>query len=274
MLERALDAMRRAWRGGPEMRRDIVVAVTALRQIAPQVASTHEIATILESSIDALLHLPRDEQDRRDIITRQGKQLAAIKPLLGIGDGPANVGKLNSALGEKRAGRPEKERSPRVVTVRPLPPDALITELPHVGPKVAQRYEEGLGLHTIEDILRMVPRRHIDYSNTIRLDDPIGLQGDVTVRGKLVEIREIRGAGTPRVQARIFDGTGSLRITWFSTFIAKQLAEGDEIVVSGTIQSGYGALGMTNPEWERVGKDGLSTGRLIPVYALTKGCQT
>ena len=271
LMEQALDAMRRVWKGGPDLRNDIVQAVEPLRELTPRAASTNEIAVILESTIDTLLHLPRDPSDRRDVVTRLGKQLQAIKPHLGAGDGPANIGKLNTALGEKRAGHPPKPRAPRVTTVRSLPPDALITELPNVGPTNSRRLEEGLNLHTIEDVLRMVPRRHIDYSNTVRLDDPIGLHGEVTVRGKLIEIREIRGAGTPRVQARIFDGAGSLRITWFSTFIAKQLAEGDEIVVSGAIQPGYGGLQMTNPEWERVGGAGLSTGRLIPVYSLTKG---
>jgi ATP-dependent DNA helicase RecG len=263
--------MRRVWRGGPELHADIALAVTSLKQLTPQVSSTNEVATILGSTVDTLLHLPREQDARRDIVTRLGKQLQAIRPHLGAGEAPVEVGKLNTALGEKRAGRPAKPKVPRVTTVHPLPPDAMITELPHVGASFAKRYEEGLNLHSIEDVLRMVPRRHIDYSNTIRLDDPIGLRGEVTVRGKLVEVREIRGAGTPRVQARIFDGAGSLRITWFSTFIAKQLAEGDEIVVSGLIQPGYGGLQMTNPEWERVGRDGLSTGRLIPVYPLTKG---
>jgi ATP-dependent DNA helicase RecG len=263
--------MRRVWRGGPELHADIALAVTSLKQLTPQVSSTNEIATVFGSTIDTLLHLPRDERARREVVTRLGQQLQATRPHIGAGDAPADIGKLNTTLGEKRAGRPSKPRAPRVTTVHPLPPDALITELPHVGASFAKRYQEGLHLHSIEDVLRMVPRRHIDYSHTVRLDDPIGLRGEATVRGKLVEIREIRGAGTPRVQARIFDGAGSLRITWFSTFIARQLAEGDEIVVSGLIQPGYGGLQMTNPEWERVGGAGLSTGRLIPVYSLTKG---
>src|SRR5699024_8881755 len=151
-----------------------------------------------------------------------------------------------------------------------IPPDATINALPGVGPKNVKKFQENLGLHTVEDVLRMVPKRHIDYTRTVRLDDPIGLQGDVTVRGQIVDIREIR-AGTPRVQARLFDGTGTLRLLWFSTWITKQIAEGDEIVVAGTLVPGYGGLQLTNPEWERVGSDGLSTGGLIPVYALTKG---
>lgn len=270
-LERAIDALRRVWIGGPGLGPDVAIAVDALRHLTPQIASTHEIAATLESTIGSLMHLPRDESARRREVERLGKGLQAIKPHLGQNEMPRELGKLNSALGERRAGHTvRKPASRRVATIGQRPPDALLSDLPGFGPKKIRPYEENLNLHTLEDVLRMVPRRHIDYSHTVRLDDPLGLRGEVTVRGKLVEIREIR-AGTPRVQARLFDGTGSLRITWFSTYITKQLAEGDEIVVSGAIMPGYGGLQLTNPEWERVGSEGLSTGGLIPVYSLTKG---
>ena len=270
-LERVIGALRRIWVGGPDIGRDIAMALDTLRQIAPQVASTHEIATTFDMTIAALTKLPRDESARRKEIERLGKSLQAVKPILGASSTTTEYGKLNTTLGEKRAGHPPKDRAPRrVPMIGQLPPDALISELPGIGPKNLKKYTEGLGLQTLEDVLRMVPKRHIDYSNTIRLDDPIGLRGDVTLRGKIVEMREIR-VGTPRVQARLFDGTGSIRILWFSTWITRQLSEGDEIVVSGSLQPGYGSLQLTNPEWERVGSEGLSTGGLIPVYALTKG---
>jgi ATP-dependent DNA helicase RecG len=270
-LERAIDALRRVWVGGPDLGPDIAIAVDALRHLTPRIASTHEIAATLESTIDSLMHLSGEESTRRQEVENLGKRLQAIKPHLGQNEAPRELGKLNSALGEKRVGHPIREPTPRrVPTIGQRPPDALLSDLPGFGPKKIKPYEENLQLHTLEDVLRMVPRRHIDYSHTVRLDDPLGLRGEITVRGKLVEMREIR-VGTPRVQARLFDGTGSLRITWFSTYITKQLAEGDEIVVSGAVMPAYGGLQITNPEWERVGSEGLSTGGLIPVYSLTKG---
>ncbi len=270
-LEHAIAALRRVWIGGPEMGRDIAMAVDTLRHLQPQAAATHEAATVLETAIESLRHLPREQDARREHIAAIGKTLQAIKPIIGQPASGPEVGKLNTALGEKRAGHAPKERAPRrPVTVPSLPPDALITEMPGVGPKNVKKYEDGLNLHSLQDVLQLVPRRHIDYTKTVRLDDPIGLRGDVTIRGTLVDFREIR-VGTPRVQARLFDGTGSIRITWFSTWIAKQLGEGSEIVVAGTLMPGPGGLSLTNPEWEPVGKDGLSTGGLVPVYPLTKG---
>jgi ATP-dependent DNA helicase RecG len=270
-LEQAIAALRRVWIGGPAIARDITMAVDTLRHLQPQAAATHEVAHALESSIDTLRHLSRDQEERRKQVEQIGKTLQAIKPILGQSTAGPEIGKLNTALGEKRAGHPPRERAPRrPVLVPSLTPDALITELPGIGPKNVRKYQEGLNLQTLQDVLQMVPRRHIDYTKTVRLDDPLGLRGDVTIRGTLVEFREIR-IGTPRVQARLFDGTGSIRITWFSTYIAKQLGEGSEIVVAGTLMPGPGGLSLTNPEWEMVGKDGLSTGGLVPVYALTKG---
>jgi len=270
-LERAINALRRIWVGGPDIGRDIAMTLDTLRHLAPQIASTNAVATVFDDVIASLSRLPRETGERKAEVERLGKALQAVKPMLGDPSTETEYGKLNTALGERRVGHPPKPRAPRQVsTVGQLPPDASISELPGVGPKNLKRFQEGLGLVTLEDVLRMVPKRHIDYTHTVRLDDPIGLRGDVTVRGKIVELREIR-TGTPRVQARLFDGTGTLRIVWFSTWITKQVAEGDEIVVSGTLQPGYGSLQLTNPEWERIGSEGLSTGGLIPVYALTKG---
>jgi ATP-dependent DNA helicase RecG len=70
---------------------------------------------------------------------------------------------------------------------------------------------------------------------------------------------------------RISDGTGWVRATWFSTFMARQLQAGDKIAISGMIDVGYGPPSFTQPEWERAGGPSLSTGRLTPVYPLTHG---
>jgi ATP-dependent DNA helicase RecG len=95
----------------------------------------------------------------------------------------------------------------------------------------------------------------------------------VTIHGEVIDIREIRGPGPPRVVVRISDGTGSVRVTWFNQYLAKQLSLGDEIAISGAVDASYGAPSFTSPEWEKVAGDArtLSTGRLTPVYPLTQG---
>jgi ATP-dependent DNA helicase RecG len=124
----------------------------------------------------------------------------------------------------------------------------------------------------VGDILKLSPRRHIDYSRTVAIGSILGFgRGDeVTLAGEIVELNEVR-AGKPRVTAKLADGTGWVRITWFNTWVAKQIALGDRIAISGKPDEGFSTLSFTNPEWERSGGAALSTGRLVPVYPLTKG---
>jgi len=270
LFERLIDALRRAWRGGPHLRDDVDMALRLLRGLQPRVGATHEIAATLAEVISDLEQLPAEQTARRERIERTATRLKAAKPHFGLSHTGPEIGKLNAALGEKRTGRPAPAKAahqPGPVT--PLPPSASITQLPRVGPKVAQKLEK-LGIVTIEDALRFAPRRHIDYSRTTEIGSPFVITGDVTVEGDIVEIQQHFGT-RPRVTARIFDGTGTLRLTWFNTFIAKQLTEGDHIFASGTIQGGYNGLQMTSPEWEKADGQGLSTGRLIPVYPATQG---
>ena len=268
-----LEALRHAWRGGPESGSDVALAVRMLRELQAHVATTHHVAGTITACIDELDRLPADLSARRAAIEGIATRMKAIQPHFGAPDEEAQVGKLNSALGERRAGRPAppKPSASTPPTVRRLPPDAAITELPKIGPKVAEKLDK-LGIATIEDALHFQPRRHIDYSRTQEIGAPQLLQGDVTLRGEIVEMRVQHSPnGRGRVTARISDGTGTLRITWFNSFISKQLVEGDEIYVSGQIEGGYGGLQMTSPEWELVGSAGTSTGRLIPVYPSTQG---
>jgi len=269
-----LDALRHAWRGGPEYRSDVALAIRMLRELQAHVATTHHVAGIITACIDELEHLPGEQSARRTSIEQIATRMKTARPAFGTPDEASHLGKLNSALGERRAGRPAPApKASPAATVRRLPPDAAITELPKIGPKVAEKLDK-LGIASIEDALHFQPRRHIDYSRTQEIGAPQLLQGDVTLRGEIVEMRvhqSPNGKGQGRVVARISDGTGTLRITWFNSFISKQLVEGDEIYVSGQIEGGYSGLQMTNPEWEMVGGPGTSTGRLIPVYPSTQG---
>jgi ATP-dependent DNA helicase RecG len=129
---------------------------------------------------------------------------------------------------------------------------------------------------SVADLLRLNPRRHIDYSRTIKIGAALaaGPGAEVTIRGEVIDLKEHRGPGAGRVVAKIADESGWVRVTWFNQYVARQLAVGDEIAVSGKLEAGYGSLSFTSPEWEKFTGDGarpLSTGRLTPVYPLTQG---
>lgn len=272
-LNDVIAALRAVWAGGPEAGSALIRALDGLRAITPAAAATNAAAVVVDEAIATLRHLPADVPTRRAAVQRTAESLKAIGPVLGQPTHPEHeIGKLNTALGEKRTGHVVPERAPRRVRdVGSEVPQAPITAVPGLGGRNARPFEEKLGLHTLQDVLEYIPRRHIDYTRTIRLSDPIAIEGEAVIRGTLARVQQSYGR-PPRLTATLNDGTGSLAITWFSTYIARQLTDGLEIVVAGKIERSYGGLKMTNPEWEIVGWGGVLTQeRLIPVYKLTAG---
>jgi ATP-dependent DNA helicase RecG len=273
LVDAAIEALRREWRmGGPgTMAR---LALSYVRRLHA-LATSHEAGMRL-AQIETLLqdYQGLSSERRRDALQAIAEALKAIRPLVMVAEAPAvPLGKLHSAVAPGRQVESDGSaaRKPTAPAVRSLPLDAPVTALPRVGEAVAKKLAK-LRIKTIEDVLRLSPRRHIDYSRTVKIGDALGFgpRDEVTVRGEVTELKMIPGP-PPRVQIRLADETGSLRVTWFNSFIGKQLQIGDEIAVSGKLDAGYGALSFTGPEWEKIGGPGLSTGRLTPVYPLTQG---
>ena len=279
LFTRLINTLRGVWRGGRDLETDRYIAIATLREIAALAATSHDIAEQLALAVATLEHLPSTERERRNQVERVVSRVKSIQPQLGVGDGGVEIGKLNSALGERRSGRQPAARKPRQPPiVHPLPPDAAASNLPRVGPSVARLLEQLIHgknepnrIVTIEDVLRIAPRRYIDYSNLTKIGEMLGPVGDVTIAGEVVDIREQYGRSRPFTVARISDGTGTIRLVWFSTFITKHLAEGERIYASGTIQGSYNGLEIVSPEWEKADGPNLTTNRIAPVYPLTKG---
>lgn len=220
----------------------------------------------VDQMIGALRTLSPDLEARRVTVQKIAEALKEMRGELVSATQPvAEKGKLNSALGAKRVGGPKPSGVPSIS------PDALLTALPGIGPKSLKPFNDGLHLFTVQDLLQYLPRKHIDYSQSVDLSNPLMLQGDIVLRGKVSNLQVTRG-GTPRVQIRLVTDSGWIRITWFSTYIQRQLKDGDEIVVAGAVSPGYGGLQLTNPEWEYANaRSILNQEALIPVYPLTKG---
>ena len=262
-------ALRTVWLGGDDANRALVAAIDELRRLVPLTPS-YDLHREVEQVIAALGTLPKETEARRATVMTIAERLKRIRAELVLATQPvAETGKLNQALGEKRTGRLTPPRPAAVV--EPISPDSLITSLPGIGPKSIKPYNEALNIITVQDLLQYMPRKHIDYSKSVDLGDPLQMLGEIVLRGKVSNVQVIR-VGTPRVQIRLVTDSGWIRITWFSTFIANQLREGTEIVVAGTVQPGHGGLQMSNPEWEFVGPNGVfQQDSLVPVYPLTKG---
>jgi len=148
--------------------------------------------------------------------------------------------------------------------------DAPLTVINGIGPKYAQTLA-ALGLHTLGDLLYYFPRRYDDYSQ-LQTINRLWYGQEVTVMGSVqsTNVRPIRGGQAKLTEVILSDGTGSLRVNWFNQpWVANRLTPGTQIVISGKIDQYLGRLMISNPEWEPVDQEHLSTNRIVPVYPLT-----
>lgn len=148
--------------------------------------------------------------------------------------------------------------------------DAPVTRLPGVGPSFAEKLAK-IGVQSVRDLLYLLPRRYDDFS-ALRTIDKLRYGEEVTVIGTIWDVKS-RTIGENRklTTAVVGDGTGELQVTWFNPFVERQLHIGHAFVFSGTIDNFRGRLVMSNPEFETLDREQVSTGRLVPVYPLTAG---
>ena len=146
-----------------------------------------------------------------------------------------------------------------------------VTAIYGVGTATA-RYLNKLGAETIWDLLYTFPRRYDDYS-LLKPINRLEYGEQVTIIGTIWETRARRTRNNqPLVQSIISDGTGRVQATWFNQpWLADKLAAGTQIVISGTVDQYLGRKVFNSPEWEPLSEELLRTGRIVPVYPLTKG---
>ena len=139
-----------------------------------------------------------------------------------------------------------------------------------VGERRAKQLEK-LGIITIEDLLLYLPRRLEDRSIIKKISEV--KSGDyATLIGRVRAIDSIK----PRrnldiLKLAVQDNTGVLFVSFFNQpWLKSEFVVGERIALYGQIDRNRGGIQMTSPIWEPAGKDFL-TGRLVPIYAVTKG---
>jgi ATP-dependent DNA helicase RecG len=139
-----------------------------------------------------------------------------------------------------------------------------VTRLDGVGDKKAEALGK-LGIETLFDLLTYYPRRYLDRTRQIRIDD-IVLGEEAIVLATVRSISSVpgRGRGRGRVEGEITDGTGHLRVTFFNQpWRERQLPAGTEAVFVGKVDAYRGRRQMTNPDVDLIGD---RTGRIVPIY--------
>jgi ATP-dependent DNA helicase RecG len=146
-----------------------------------------------------------------------------------------------------------------------------LSDVKGVGATRARRLER-LGVHSIEDLLYLFPRRYDDFSQ-LKTIDQLLYGEEVTIVGVVWEAgNQKTRSGMNLTKAIISDGTGTVEAVWFNQpYMVRQLRHGQRIVLSGQVDQYLGHLTFQSPQWEPWRDKLLHTGRLVPVYPLTEG---
>lgn len=136
------------------------------------------------------------------------------------------------------------------------------------GKRVESLYKAGIG--SVADLLHHVPRRYIDRSRRESISQlPIG--AEVTVIGEVQSVATRRPRkGLVIIEARISDESASVKAVWFNqTFRARQLTQGAQVALSGTVESFRGSLQMKSPAVDVLNSptESLVTGRIVPIHS-------
>ncbi len=141
-----------------------------------------------------------------------------------------------------------------------------------VGEKKAKALAK-LGIATVGDLISYFPRAYEDRRKIYTIGEaPIELP--VCVRAMVASTpvsARVRG-GMELLKLRAVDDSATLDITYFNqSYLKNSLHPGQTYIFYGKVSLLHGRRSMTNPEFEPEEKQGVVTGRLLPVYRLTAG---
>lgn len=151
--------------------------------------------------------------------------------------------------------------------------DSPVQYIKGIGPKRALYFSK-IGVESVQDLMRLVPRRYVDYSTVMRIRD-VRINDDATVIGTIqaIEARRTRKRmNLMTIQLR--DSTGSIVVKWFNRpDLRKRFNTGDSLLVSGKVTF-YRTHQFINPLYEIIGEEEHGQhvkGAIIPIYPLTEG---
>ena len=147
-----------------------------------------------------------------------------------------------------------------------------VTILKGVGPARAKQFAN-LNIFTLQDLICHFPRGYEDRTKLLTIDK---LEADVPACFRAMVMNTPRtnkirkGLDITRVQ--IADHTARLSVTFFNNrFAAEHLQYGKEYIFYGTLSGDFAGYGMTNPVFESLESQPVTTRRVLPIYPLTAG---
>ena len=147
-----------------------------------------------------------------------------------------------------------------------------VTILKGVGPTKAKQFAN-LNIFTLQDLICHFPRGYEDRTRLV----PIGkLEVDVPACFKAMVMNTPRTThirkGLDITKVQVADHTARLNLTFFNNkYAAEQLQYGSEYIFYGAVSGDFIGYNMTNPVFEAVDSQPVTTRRVLPIYPLTAG---
>ena len=147
-----------------------------------------------------------------------------------------------------------------------------VTMLKGVGSVKAKQFAN-LNIVTLRDLICHFPRGYEDRTklktiDKLQVDEPACFKAMVMNTPRVSHIR--KGLDITKVQ--VADHTGRLNLTFFNNrFVADNLRYGQEYIFYGAVSGDFIGYNMTNPVFEAVESEAVTTRRVLPIYPLTAG---
>ena len=151
--------------------------------------------------------------------------------------------------------------------------DSPVQYVKGIGPRRSACLAK-IGVQTVQDLLRLVPRRYVDYSAVSRIRD-VRIDQEATVIGTIQACAARRTRNRMSlITAVIRDASGSIALKWFNRpDLKNKLKPGDLLIVSGRVTF-YQRAQFVNPLYELLTAEETvqdKKGSVIPIYPLTEG---
>ena len=147
-----------------------------------------------------------------------------------------------------------------------------ITILKGIGPTKAKQFAN-LNIFTLGDLICHFPRGYEDRTKLVPIEK---LERDVPACFKAMVMNTPRTAhirkGLDLTKVQVADTTGRLNLTFFNNkYVTEQLQYGHEYIFYGAVSGDFIGYSMTNPVFEPLDSQPVTTRRVLPVYPLTAG---
>ena len=147
-----------------------------------------------------------------------------------------------------------------------------ITILKGVGPAKAKQFAN-LNIFTLRDLICHFPR---GYEDRTKLQPIEKLEPDVPACFKAMVMNTPRTShirkGLDITRVQVADHSGRLNVTFFNNrYVSEQLQYGREYIFYGAVSGDFIGYSMTNPVFETLDSQPVTTRRILPIYPLTAG---